>query len=101
MTGQDFLLWQGLSYSRDKVLRDMVGFYPSQGYCEDLYSLYASAPFLDISENVNGTDDYTTIATSDTAMVSNMDSFYFMQVYRYYDTGDTKSDEVLTYKINN
>ena len=47
---QDFLLWQGLSYSKDKVLRDMVGFYPSQGYCEDLYSLYASAPFPDAAE---------------------------------------------------
>lgn len=79
----------------------MVGFYPSQGYCEDLYSLYASAPFLDTSNNINGTDDYTITATSDSAMTSNMDSFYFMQVYRYYDTGDTKSDEVLTYKINN
>lgn len=97
----DFLIWEGLSFSRDKVLRDMVGFYPSQGYCEDLFSLYASAPYLDTSANINGTDDYNTIGTSDSGMVSNMAWFYFMQVYRYYDTADTQGDEILAYKINN
>lgn len=79
----------------------MVGFYPSQGYCEDLYSLYASAPFLDTSENINGTDDYNIIGTSDSVLTSNMGWFYYMQAYRYYDTGDIKGDEILQFKINN
>ena len=52
---KNFTQWVGLSFSKDKVRRDMLGVYPSTAQFDDLYSIYASAPFKDISINVNGT----------------------------------------------
>lgn len=101
LSSTDFLMWGGLSFARDKVLRDMLGFVPSTGSFTDLYSLYAAAPFLDTSLNVNGTEDWTLMASSDNIRSGSAGSFYYTQVYRKFDTGDTKGDEVIMYKINN
>jgi hypothetical protein len=61
---EPFLLWEGLSFSKNKVNRDMLGVYPSTGNVEDLFSLYKTAPFLDTSSNVNGTNDWVILASS-------------------------------------
>jgi len=47
-------MWGGLSYSKDHASRDMVGFEPATGTVTDLFSLYATAPFEDVSSNVGG-----------------------------------------------
>jgi hypothetical protein len=52
---KNFIQWVGLSFSKDKVRRDMLGVFPSTARFDDLYSIYASAPFKDTSINVNGT----------------------------------------------
>lgn len=47
-------MWEGLSFSQDHASRDMLGVYPSTGTYADLFSLYATAPFTDVSSNING-----------------------------------------------
>lgn len=98
--GNNFLMWAGVSFSKDKAGRDMVGIYPYSGDFDDLYSLYASAPFLDTSTNINGTEDYILLSSSG-ATLYKTSSIYFTQIYRKYDTGDSNGDEVLMFKIKN
>lgn len=42
----------------------MLGVLPLSNDFEDLYSLYASAPFLDTSSNINGTNDWVKFGQS-------------------------------------
>ena len=60
-----FQLWQGISFSKDKSNRDMLGVIPSTDTVLDLYSLYLSAPFDDEGVNINGTNDWVTYASSE------------------------------------
>ena len=54
-TDSQFSYWGGLSFSSDKSSRDMLGVFPEQDMYADLYSLYAAAPYKDLSTNINGT----------------------------------------------
>jgi hypothetical protein len=98
---KEFLQWAGLSLSKDKVRRDMVGIEPAFGTADDLYSLYASGPYLDVSDNVNGTEDWTVDASSDLIMQGWAGWFYYTQIWRPYQTGDSFGDEDIMFKINN
>lgn len=100
-SSKNFLMWGGLSFAKDKVIRDMLGYFPSSGTKSDLLSLYAAAPFEDVSTNVNGTENWIILASSDNIQSGSAGWFYYTQMYREFDTGDTKGDEVIMYKINN
>lgn len=97
----NFQTWTGLSFSRDKVRRDMVGVIPATAQVDDLYSIYAAAPFLDTSTNVNGTEDWITEASSDKIGSGNAGSFYYTQISRKYNTEDAYGDEAIMFKIKN
>lgn len=58
-------MWQGISFSKDKSNRDMLGVIPSTDTVLDLYSLYLSAPFDDLGVNIKGTNDWVTYASSE------------------------------------
>jgi hypothetical protein len=79
----------------------MVGVIPATAQVDDLYSIYAAAPYLDTSNNVNGTEDWTTEASSDKIRSGNAGSFYYTQISRKYDTADEYGDEVIMFKIKN
>jgi hypothetical protein len=101
VTNTSFLMWGGLSLAKDKVLRDMLGIYPSYGEAGDLLSLYAAAPYSDTSVNVNGSQDWTLEASSEQIQSGFAGWFYYTQLSRPYDTGDSRGDEVIMYKMNN
>jgi hypothetical protein len=97
----NFNMWEGLSFSKNKVNRDMVGLIPALGEVQDLFSLYKTAPFLDTSENINGTNDWTLLASS--SDINNMQPFwfYYTQAYRRCITEDDAGDEEITFRIGN
>jgi hypothetical protein len=91
-------MWGGLDFSSGHAGRDMVGFSSGYGSTYDLYSLYASAPFNDTSININATNDFTQVFTSnDKGVIS---SFIVAGGYRLYDTLDVQGDEIIRKKIN-
>ena len=87
----NFQLWQGLAFSKDKSNRDMLGSIPAALTFEDLYSLYAARPFVDTSTNVGGLNDWIRSAQSKNKL-NEATYFYMLTVYRNYDTGDKKGD---------
>lgn len=89
-------MWGGMDYSSSHAGRDMIG-YSALGYLYDLFSLYASAPFNDTSENINATFDITQTYSSYSGAMSH---FVGVGGYRYYETGDLNGDEIIRKKID-
>jgi hypothetical protein len=91
-------IWGALGFSKSHAARDMIGFSSGYGYTYDLYSLYASAPFNDTSLNVNGTDDFIQIFSSNENQI--IPTFIAVGGYRSYDTKDIIGDEIIRKKID-
>jgi hypothetical protein len=89
-------MWGGMGYSTSHAGRDMIGF-SALGYLYDLYSLYASAPFNDTSENINGT--FNLIQTY-SSYSGSLNHFVGVGAYRAYDTTDIDGDEIIRKKID-
>jgi len=88
----------GIGFSMSHAARDMIGFSSGSGLFYDMHSLYASAPFKDISLNINGTEDFIQSFTSNELQI--IPTFIAVGGYRSYDTKDTKGDEIIRKKIN-
>lgn len=52
-------MWGGLGFSSSHTRRDMIAYSSGFGNTSDMYSLLFTAPYLDISDVVNGTEDFT------------------------------------------
>ena len=89
-------MWGGMDYSTSHAGRDMIGF-SGYGFLYDLYSLYASAPFNDTSDNINGTFDFVQTYSSYSGKLSH---FVGVGGYRLYDTADINGDEIIRKKID-
>lgn len=79
----------------------MMGFNPALGQLQDLCSLYKTAPFLDTSDNINGTNDWTVLASSSDINYMQPFWFYYTQGYRRCLTNDPAGDEEIIFKIEN
>jgi hypothetical protein len=97
-TSSTLNIWGGLDFSTSHAGRDMVGFSSGYGYTYDLYSLFASSPYNDTSDNINSTMDYTQVFTSNS--IGTLSYFIAVTGYRLYDTKDTIGDEIIRKKIN-
>jgi len=100
-TGVNLNGWIGISLSKSHATRDMAAFIIANSTIFDLYSLYYSAPYLDESIHVEGTNDILSIADS-AAHIGGKDTHYFYGgIARLYDTGDNFGDELIRKKMNN
>ncbi len=70
----------------------MMGVLPAVGEVLDLFSLYKTAPFLDTSSNINGTNDWTLLASSSNINNNQPFWFYYTQAYRRCITEDLAGD---------
>ena len=95
-TASSLNMWGGMDYSTSHAGRDMIGF-SANGFLYDLYSLYASAPFNDTAENINGTFDIIQTYSSYSGGLSH---FIGVGGYRLYDTLDLNGDEIIRKKID-
>ena len=93
--------WIGFSFSKSHATRDMVAFILSNSTIFDLYSLYYSAPYLDESIHVEGTNDILQIADSAAHTGGNLTHYFYGGIARMYDTGDRFGDEMIRKKMNN
>lgn len=90
-------LWAGLSFSYSHVYRDMVmiGFYQTGTVnITDSFSLFAHAPYADISSNIGGKENIVKVSSRQRVGCS------LVLFTRPFQTGDTYGDETLTKKIN-
>ncbi len=101
LSGTKFAGWSGITYSSSHAFRDMMAYLPHTGTIYDLYSVMADAPYSDTSTNIGGTNDFTLLISSGFKDRSKINSFYFTQFYRLYDTGDRLGDEIIQYKMGN
>jgi len=93
--------WIGFSFSKSHATRDMFAFVTANSTIFDLYSLFYSAPYLDNSIHIVGTDDIRSIADSATYNGGLNTHYFFGGIARLYDTGDSMGDEILRKKMNN
>lgn len=93
--------WIGFSFSKSHATRDMVAFVTANSTIFDMYSLFYSAPYLDNSIHITGTDDIRSIADSAAYIGAQNTHYFFGGIARLYDTNDNMGDEIIRKKMNN
>lgn len=96
----DLNAWIGISLAQSHAGRDMMAFLTKGTTVLDMYSLYYSAPYLDDSSNVLGSNDVMLYADSLSYLSNNIQFFYWGTAVRKYDTGDIMGDEIIMKKMN-
>ena len=91
-------MWGGFDYTNDHTNKDMFCFSTANGQSFDALSLLLGAPYKDIAANIEGEESTSIIANSFEG-IDPFQSYFFIQYYRNFDTGDFIGDDRLFRKI--